>query len=356
MKIFILALVMITFSNAGTFKKAEKLLGQKKYKEAIEIYQVLAQKDHAKALSRLAFMYHFGHGVKKDCKKAEEFYIRSAQKGYADAYFSLGSAYHSGGCFEKDYKKALYYYEKAIQKGVSIAQENLAAMYLRGQGVPKDIDKAIQLYEELVEKGDDSAKYAAYQLGNIYLSRDTSKAIRYFHISMEKGDTWAPYRLADLYKRGIGVPKDIHKAIRLYEELVKKGGKNARKAAYLLGEIYQFGTRREYKNIIPKDDKKAIAYYKKALSSGRYPRASQALGLAYSMGWGVEKNSQKAVQYYQDAAKGGLPEAYYNLGNAYYFGQGVKKDKRQGCTYWKKAYQKGKEMHFAKDSYSRYCH
>ncbi len=355
MKTFILALVMTLFSNAGTFKEAEKLSREKRYKEAIEIYRELAQKDHAKALSRLGHMYYFGQGVKKDCKKAEEFYIRSAQKGYADAYFSLGSAYHSGGCFKKDYKKALYYYEKAIQKGVSIAQENLAAMYRRGQGVPKDIDKAIQLYEALVEKGDDSAKYAAYQLGNIYLFRDTSKAIRYFHISMEKGYPDAQYRLADLYKRGIGVPKDIHKAIGLYEELVKKGGRNARKAAYLLGEIYQFGARREYRNFIPKDDKKAIAYYKKALSFGRYPRASQALGLAYTLGWGVKKNSQKAVRYYQDAAKGGLPEAYYNLGNAYYFGQGVKKDKRKGCRYWKKAYKKGKEMHFAKGMYNKYC-
>ena len=50
------------------------------------------------------------------------------------------------------------------------------------------------------------------------------------------------------------------------------------------------------------------------------------LGICYELGHGIEKDLQKAAEYYQKAAEKGYAPAQYNLGVCYYNGNGVEKN------------------------------
>ena len=56
------------------------------------------------------------------------------------------------------------------------------------------------------------------------------------------------------------------------------------------------------------------------------PAAQYSIGLLYDQGKGVEKDSKRALKYFQSAVEQNLPVAQYYLGMKYYAGLGVKKD------------------------------
>src|SRR6185437_15800497 len=58
-------------------------------------------------------------------------------------------------------------------------------------------------------------------------------------------------------------------------------------------------------------------------------RAQYKLGNCYQIGTGVEKNEQKAVEWYQKATKQGYAGAQYNLGVGYQCVIGVEKDEQK---------------------------
>lgn len=62
------------------------------------------------------------------------------------------------------------------------------------------------------------------------------------------------------------------------------------------------------------------------LAQQGHPAAQYSMGLLYDQGKGVEKDSQRALQYFQSAVKQNLPAAQYYLGVKYYAGLGVDKN------------------------------
>ena len=81
---------------------------------------------------------------------------------------------------------------------------------------------------------------------------------------------------------------------------------------------------------VPKDDRKAVNWYRKAADQG-YADAQFNLGIAYDNGQGVPKDEQLAVSWYRKAADQGNAEAQNNLGTMYEKGQGVSKDEKQAA-------------------------
>ena len=67
------------------------------------------------------------------------------------------------------------------------------------------------------------------------------------------------------------------------------------------------------------------------------------LGIGYEEGKGVEKNIQKAVEYYQKAADLGNVEGQFNLGRCYYNGTGFKKNPDAAMIWIEKAVAQGHE-------------
>jgi len=123
-----------------------------------------------------------------------------------------------------------------------------------------------------------------------------------------------PCIMASMYLLGIHVDKDEKKAIEILE-----ANQDCSHCVNLLGHCYRNGLGLE------KDLSKAVGLYQRAADMGN-SNAMNTLGYCYSHGQGVEKDISKAVGLYQRAADMGNPLAMFNLGYCYRNGQGVEKD------------------------------
>ncbi|EJK57530.1 hypothetical protein THAOC_22415 [Thalassiosira oceanica] len=73
------------------------------------------------------------------------------------------------------------------------------------------------------------------------------------------------------------------------------------------------------------------------------PVAIYYLGLKYFYGddLGLQKDMQKSVELFTEAARLGSIEALFNLGNAHYFGDGVEQDTAKAVEYYERAAMQG---------------
>jgi len=133
MKKVLLFLFSLTFLFSYSLTEANKLVKEKKYKDALKEYYLIAR-DGMVAKYNIGYMYERGLGVKKDLKRAVEFYEMSANDGFAPAAFLTANAYLKGIGVKKDLKKAIYYYNIAAKGGNKQAAEML-------KEIKKQLDK-----------------------------------------------------------------------------------------------------------------------------------------------------------------------------------------------------------------------
>jgi tetratricopeptide (TPR) repeat protein len=102
----------------------------------------------------------------------------------------------------------------------------------------------------------------------------------------------------------------------------------------------QIGDRYYYGRGVAKDDKQAVARYRKAAEQGSVVGQCN-LGFMYAHGYGVAKDYGKAVEWYRKAAEQGDPDGQNNLGIMYENGTGVAKDMQQAEQWYRKAVEQG---------------
>jgi TPR repeat protein len=95
-----------------------------------------------------------------------------------------------------------------------------------------------------------------YLYGTDETSVDYEQAHRFLSAAAEKGASRAVVNLADMYAQGLGVLKDIEKAVQLYERV----GRVEFLAAIALGRIYSAGAG------VPEDQDRALTWYSAALA------------------------------------------------------------------------------------------
>jgi TPR repeat protein len=114
---------------------------------------------------------------------------------------------------------------------------------------------------ELQQKAESGSVVAQSMLGLCYLygrdiEVDYKEALRLLSIAKDRGASRAIVNLAHMYAEGLGVPKDIPKAIRFYEAVA---GSELR-AQLALGRIYSRGM------VVPADPDAALKWYSAAAS------------------------------------------------------------------------------------------
>ena len=114
----------------------------------------------------------------------------------------------------------------------------------------------------------------------------------------KQGDLSAQIKLANAYRKGIGVTKDYKTAVKWFTLAAKQGD--------------------------------AVAQYN--------------LGIMHSFGLGVVPNYQPAIKWYTLAAEQGNALAQYNLGRLYYLGKGVPENLVYAHMWAKQASSNGFEM------------
>ena len=129
-------------------------------------------------------------------------------------------------------------------------------------------------------------------------------------------------------------------AVKDYDALVMKW---VRREKRMVSANMDWGDRYKYGKGAQKSYEKAIEYYEKAAKFG-YAPALNKLGDMYRYGKGASKSyeaNRKAVEYYKQAAEQGDADAQKNLGDMYYRGRGVTQSYSEAKNYYQQAADQG---------------
>lgn len=203
-----------------------------------------SSQSNAAAMHELANSYRDGKGVAVDRQRAFELYTAAAAKGVAESDYELSKFYNGGSGSKVDLPLSRQHLQRAAERGNKQAQVELGFVYLNGLGVPKDQARSFKWFDAAARNG---VILAQCMLGDFYrggwggVKQDQAKAIAWYLKTAETNDRCAPksqYELYVSYEAGLGVPKDIGKAIRWLKRSATSGSPQGQKA---LGIAYQHG-------------------------------------------------------------------------------------------------------------------
>lgn len=153
------------------------------------------------------------------------------------------------------------------------------------------------------------------------------KAARRHRSAAATGDPDANFQLAECHRRGLGVARDAHLAVKHYQIAAIQCHAAAR---YQLGLCHAKGFG------ITCNPAKALKWYRKA-SRQDYAPALWMLGLCYEKASGVAPDMKKAFECYKKAAKLGDARAQYRLGRCYAEGKGTARDAQKARQWYQTA-------------------
>jgi TPR repeat protein len=124
-------------------------------------------------------------------------------------------------------------------------------------------------------------------------------------------------------------------ANRLWALLANQGDRDA---AFRLGLYYDVGAGEE------RDAQRAVYWYRQAAEAGEI-HAQHNLGVAYAKGDGIAMDINQAIKWWTLAARRGNADSQYNLGILYAAGEyGIKQDIDQAKHWWRRAAMHGDPM------------
>ncbi len=225
----------------------------------------------------------------------------AAKIGYVEAQYSLGARYRKGLDVKKDYSKAFDWFSKASENGHLAASYYLGKMYFKGRGT--EVNRYMGL-EHIINAATLGYPEAQHDMGKMhesgrYLPYDPSKAFSWYLKSAYNGYFMSFYRVGEMYRDGIGIEKSGLNAISWFE---KAGNIGYAIAWYSIAKIYENGCAEVEKNI-----DKALEYYEISEKRG-YIAAPFRVGDLYMAGDLLEKNVDKAIQcYWRSSLDGYFP-------------------------------------------------
>ena len=276
----------------GLYKRAYELYEEKKYKEALELLEVVVSKDESnyEANYYLAEIYFYGKEVPKNEKRAFACYLYAAEGHLKEAIYMVAVCYFKGIGVYKDYTQAFNYFTEAIKYGVPMAEYYLGYMNKYGLSVePPDKPRALMWF---LKAANNQIPEAQKEAGMCYEElNDYFSAATLYLAGAKNNEPYCMEKIADYYAEG----KYVDKAVDI-----------------------------------------AIAFYNKASALGS-KTADVKLAMIYEDSSFINDNEAKAVSLYIAAAKDGNAIAANNLANCYYEGKGIDQDKYFAYTWWCKA-------------------
>ena len=224
---------------------------------------------------------------------------------------------------------------KNFQKAYSIGNQGhgelgLANCYLAGIGVKQDEEKAWEYYKQASAKGNSEAQrlLALYYLDTTeYQNKERGKAL--LKMAADGGDSEATY----LY--GLGLISGQY-----FDKNVAEGMKWLEKAAVQdcdagamnsLGNQYYNGN-----DVVEKDFEKAFDWFKRGAEAGS-AEAMESLGIAYLNGTGTIPDVEEAERWLIKAAENGNVSAMNKLAVVYVDGDFGGKNVAKAIEWWVKA-------------------
>lgn len=220
--IYIWALLVVAIF-AQTLEDANTLLGAKEYKKALKSYELLCKKSVAIACRRASFIYATGIGVAVDSKKSATLAKRACTLEDGRGCTNLATMYALGVGVEANSTKATKLYKKACRLKDVDGCAKVGFAYLKGIGVDKNISKAFELLSSACKQEQQEACYNLAILQDKKGNYKESKKL--YEKTCSSGDALACNQLGFLYQNGLGVKKDIGKALHYYIKSCQGGSK-----------------------------------------------------------------------------------------------------------------------------------
>lgn len=299
--------------SADAQRELALLLEVKIPQQAALLYKKAAEQGDVVSLYRYGRLLLSGKGVEQNKQQAVSYWLKAAEQGYAQAQCDLGNLYYQGTEVAKDAQQAAKWFTLSALQGFAHAEWNLAVCFMRGEGVERNFDQAIYWFGEAVADG--------YAKNFQTLCKDAEKGW--------KGQLFGTYLQGMAYYAGTN--RNFEKAVESFKQCDKKGIAEAQTMEALCYANKEW----EKGNL-----KKGVKMLMKA--SETLSNAAYYLGLLYEVGRGVEKDMDKAVALFKQAASGGNALAQSYLGNLYYEGKGVTQDYGLAVNYFRMVDEQGR--------------
>lgn len=314
--LFLLALLSFCLAACDQANKDVPLAKPTKkslYKSPIDLLISKAEQGDPKSEYDLAVKYVEGEELPKDFKKAKEWLNKAASNNYALAKYDLANFYSLSN-IDADKQKSEQLFKEAFEifKKESVNPESKATFYLGvmtfyGKGTIKDETLGLELIRRSAEAGNSYASLKLYKMYHMVvfngLKQDLNEAVKWLLKSSYDGNAEAQHILAGYYYQGwvaYGPP--------IANDNDKK----------YLPDPYS----NPY-DLVEKDTSKALEFYQKAALQN-YTASQIALAKLYYDGdKGIPKNRTKAIEWFHKAAIKGDAYSQFRVGTAYLTGDGV---------------------------------
>ncbi|MFK7957331.1 MAG: tetratricopeptide repeat protein [Lysobacterales bacterium] len=282
--------------------------GQADFPEGIRYFRKAAELGSALAMGRLGLMYLQGIGVNQDSSAAFNWLSKAAEAGDGAGMTYLGALLLKGAeGVPAEPKTGVEWLEKAAAAGFVGAGFTLGNQYETGELLDKDLAAARRWFEVDAER----APNAAYRLGRLMVddkTADKKAAVRWIEVGARGGVADAQYELSQILAKGELVDANHGLSSQWLRQAVNQG--------HLLAGMKWNRLQRERDGYGQIPDEQVALLQRAAAQGGSYSQAE--LGRIYSLGIGVERNSETSVRWWRSAAEKGVIVAMRELGEVLY--------------------------------------
>ena len=166
--------------------------------------------------------YDLGIGVEEDKHKAASLYREAMNQGDKKAKYNLAMLLVTEEGDLSDKPTGIQMLQELANEGETYSILSLGGCYMNGQGVKQDIDRGLELYHTASNMGLGIATYsiAAYHFNECH---DIETGMTYCEKAAEQGFALAASILEQLYEEGMGVEKDMDKAMTYMKRAAELG-------------------------------------------------------------------------------------------------------------------------------------
>ena len=150
----------------------------------------------------------------------------AANAGHPYAQAFLGFLYQEGEVMPADTEKSIAWFKKSAAQENEMGYAHLGYAYLEGKGVPVDFPTGINYLQKAADLDSTLALHTlgeAYKEGKYGLENQFEKGIPYLERAVAMDFAPCKAELGDCYEYGIGVKKDLKKALELYTAALEDG-------------------------------------------------------------------------------------------------------------------------------------
>ncbi|OHT09851.1 hypothetical protein TRFO_04371 [Tritrichomonas foetus] len=237
--------------------------------------------------------------IQTDINKYAQYLNESLAGNSNDGRLAIAEMRLTGRYLDQNFQEAFKQYAILAKLNNDSAQYQLAECYGKGIGTIVNEDEGIKYYRLSADQGNKDAllKLADKLIGNSSLIKNKKDYIHYLTEASKVGHTQSQYKIGKMYEKGKDIKQNSNLAIDNFRESALNGNQKAAK---------------RYVNLINlsssiKTDKKTLAMFCKIASSSSTAHAQYIIGTMYLNGNCVDKNIEKAADFFQKAADSNAP-------------------------------------------------